>query len=109
VVSRDGFIKWAWSSEPALKTGRFFRTRQRAVELPAASAAARDAYSDEAKAGTDQPAGVWFDEKCCEMTVRSKRYDLSYTLVHFGAYERSIPLDDEDAGEDTYDRFIAEP
>ena len=107
VVSRDGFIKWAWSSEPALKTGRFIRTSHRAVEMPAGSAAAREAYSDETKAGIDQPPGVWFDERCFEMTIQSRRYDLTYTLVHFGAYEGPFIPDDEDATQDTYERFVA--
>jgi Zn-dependent peptidase ImmA (M78 family) len=31
VVSRDGFVKWAWSSEPALKSGRFLRAAGRSA------------------------------------------------------------------------------
>lgn len=107
VVSRDGFIKWAWSSEPALKSGRFFRTSGGPIELPAASAAGRETYSDEAKAGIERSPGIWFDEKCCEMTVRSAKFDLTYTLLHFGAQDRSPAHDAGETTEDTYDRFIA--
>lgn len=107
IVSRDGFMKWAWSSEPAFKSGRFFRTSRTAVAVPAGSAAAQDAQSEKTKAGIERAAGVWFDEKCCEMTVRSNRYDLTYTLLHFGSHDRSFGHDVEEATEDTYDRFVA--
>jgi hypothetical protein len=31
VMSNDGFINWAWSSEPAAKAGAFFRTRNNVI------------------------------------------------------------------------------
>ena len=34
VVSRDGYMKWAWASDPALKTRRYFRTSGSPVEVP---------------------------------------------------------------------------
>jgi hypothetical protein len=37
VVSRDGFILWARSSEPALRSGAFFRTSAGPIEIPAAA------------------------------------------------------------------------
>jgi hypothetical protein len=37
VVSRDGFVKWAWSSDPAFKSGRFLKTSGPPVEVPALS------------------------------------------------------------------------
>ena len=37
VVSREGFILWARSSEPALKSGAFFRTSAGPIEIPAGS------------------------------------------------------------------------
>src|SRR3546814_15330429 len=36
VVSRDGFILWARSSTPALKTGAFFRTSTGPLAIPSA-------------------------------------------------------------------------
>jgi hypothetical protein len=57
VVSRDGFIKWAWSSEAALKSGRYFRTSGPPVEVPELSFVGRGDFSDSVRAGVPQPAG----------------------------------------------------
>ena len=35
VVGKEGFIDWAWSSEPLLKSGIFYAARQTVIELPA--------------------------------------------------------------------------
>lgn len=37
VMSNDGFIDWAWSSERAWKAGAFFKTRGNVVPVPAGS------------------------------------------------------------------------
>ena len=34
VVGKDGFIDWAWSSEPLIKSGIFYAARQSVIELP---------------------------------------------------------------------------
>jgi Zn-dependent peptidase ImmA (M78 family) len=42
VISKDGFILWARSSEPALKSGLYYKTRNRPpIEIPASSLAAQ--------------------------------------------------------------------
>jgi hypothetical protein len=104
VVSRDGFVKWAWPSEPAFKSGRFLRTSGAPVELPQLSMVGRAEFTEEARAGVSHPTGVWFNEPTTELSLRSERYDLNYTLLHFanalpifGLAERHEP--------DTYDRF----
>ena len=77
VVSRDGFMKWAWLSEPALKSGRYFRTIGTPVAVPALSSVVTFAQ------GVNPAAGVWFDEPVKELSMRSGRYDLSYALLHW--------------------------
>lgn len=104
VVSNEGFAHWARSSDAALKSGRFLRTKNTVFELPAQAVAARREYTDEAKRGLPQAAGVWFPEALVEMCVRSDRYDQELTLLHF---EDGAPsyLPEYPVEEDTLDRF----
>jgi hypothetical protein len=106
VVSRDGFMKWAWPSEPALKTGRYFKTSVSPVEVPPLSAVARREFTDVTRAGVNHPAGVWFDEPVQELSIRSARYDLNYTLLHLNNHIGHVGLA-EPRAEDTFDRFSA--
>ena len=48
VVGKEGFIDWAWSSEPLLKSGVFYGARQEVIELPPASLEARNRIEAEA-------------------------------------------------------------
>jgi hypothetical protein len=85
VMSNNGFIDWAWSSEPALKAGAFFKTRTSTVELPSGSLAA-DAELRHERAGTMIPASVWFrfaesQVQLREMKVRADQYDSVLTLL----------------------------
>jgi hypothetical protein len=107
VVSRDGFVKWAWSSDTALKSGRYLRTSGSPVAVPALSMVGRAEFTDEARAGVDHPAGIWFEEPVKEMTLRSETYDLNYTLLHFANELRAFGLAEEHVP-DTYDRFLQE-
>ena len=82
VVSRDDFILWSRSSRRALRSGKFFRTANRPpVEIPDRSLATNVM----ATANTERmqhDAGVWFDEPCEEVALRSDRYDFSISLLH---------------------------
>jgi hypothetical protein len=105
IVSTDGFANWAWSSEPALQSGRFIRTRNGPpYEIPAGSGAASGSFSDELKAGIDHQAGVWFDEPVRELSFRTINLNVVYTLLHFKNSERAI-WHAEPTIEDSYDRF----
>jgi IrrE N-terminal-like domain len=104
LVSRDGFMKWAWSSEPALKSGRYFRTSGAPVELPPLSAVGRSEFTDETRAGIDHPAGVWFAEPTKELSIRSARYDLTYTLLHLSNPIEHVGLAEPNV-EDAFDRL----
>lgn len=104
VVSRDGYVKWAWSSNRAFKSGRFLKTSGSPVEVPRLSFVGQETFTEEARAGVSLPAGVWFNEPTKEMTLRTERYDLNYTLLHF-ANETIMFGYDEVRERDTYDRF----
>ena len=104
VVAIDGFVRWSWSSEPAIRTGRFIRTSRGPVALPPGSAAGKNEFTAETKAGVNYPPGVWFDEPTCEMTFHSDTYDESYTLLHL-AHDVGGPWLAESHVEDTYERF----
>jgi hypothetical protein len=97
-------MRWAWSSEPALKSGRYFRTSGSPVEVPAMSSVGRAEFGDEVRSGILQPAGVWFDEPVKELSIRSRRYDLNYTLLHLESEFRAINFAEPHIG-DAYDRF----
>jgi hypothetical protein len=85
VTSNDGFMDWAWSSEPALKAGAFFKTRTSTIELPSGSLAA-DADVRHDRAGTTIPASVWFrfagpQVQLREMKISADQYDSVLTLL----------------------------
>lgn len=105
VTSVDGFIKWSWSSKPALVSGAFIRTSRGPVPLPAGSAVAQEQFTPEVRAGVDHPTGVWFNERARELTFRSEKYDTAYTLLHLGGAEPKA-WDEGRALEDTYERFM---
>lgn len=84
VVSCDGFILWARSSKPALKSGLYFKTRDRPpIEIP------RNALAADRKAlkGTSRVRELaddaWFNEACTEQVILSEQYDFTLSLLHF--------------------------
>ena len=105
VVSNEGFAHWAKSSKAAFRSGRFLRTKNEVYELPPLATAVTRNFSEEAKAGIPQSAGVWFPEPVVEMCLRTDRYDQEYTLLHFEK-ERSWDHEEEVVS-DCYDRFSA--
>lgn len=104
VVSNEGFAHWAKPSGPALKSGRFIRTKNAVYELPSRAFAARREYADGALTGIRQQAGVWFPEPVHEICVRSERYDQEITVLQFEADGPRFQAEEEET--DTYDRFI---
>ena len=69
VVSRDGYILWARSSEPAWRTGAFFKTSAGPVEIPAAALPSRPELPIDGRGSVDHPSGVWLREPAREMTI----------------------------------------
>jgi hypothetical protein len=104
VVSREGFILWARSSEPALKTGAFFRTSNGPIELSQYSLPLNPQYMTDGKGEMDHPKGVWLGEPVREVAISAEQYDFSLSLL---LLEDSSPRDfAEDSELDTYDRML---
>ena len=85
IMSRDGYMKWAWSSQPAMRAGAFYRTRQNVIEIPPTSITADVAVPSE-RQGVDIPATVWFPHAdphlhLREMKLRSEQYEAVITLL----------------------------
>lgn len=86
VMSNDGFINWAWSSEPAAKAGAFFRTRNSVIPVPDSSLAAKSEIQHD-RTGTLIPASVWFpharaDTPLREMKIYAEQYGIVVSLLH---------------------------
>jgi len=86
VVSRDGFIKWSWSSDKALRTRARFRFSQETIPIPDASIAAQMTRRLDERSGIELPAHVWFKEEPPEMSLREMRvvsdqYDMVVSLL----------------------------
>jgi len=92
------------ASDPALKTGTFFRTKGVPIEIPAASLAAAQGLLIDGGTGVDLAPGVWFPEEVREMTIFAEQYDFAISLLLLENRDRYIPLEEE-AQEDTYDRI----
>lgn len=85
VMSNDGFINWAWSSEPAVRAGAFFRTRGNVIAVPEGSLAANQDIAHD-RQGTEIPAAVWFPHAdprtpLREMKVHAMQYDATLSLL----------------------------
>lgn len=105
VVSRDGFILWARSSEPALRTGAYFRTSAVPIEIPATALPNRADLLIDGQGSLDHPAGVWLRESARELTVLAENYDFSLSLL---LLEDGPPAfyEDGEPESDTYDKFV---
>ncbi len=80
VISRDGFVDWARSSEPAKRARRYFKPSAGPIEIPIASPA-NHVLAEEGSMGIRHPAGVWFDVGSFELALRSDQYDFCLSLI----------------------------
>ena len=106
VVAKDGFVKWAKPSDAAFKSGLYLAYKQKTIELPAQSLAARrDPFFDN-MAGTDHAADVWpFREGVRESTLLADAYDTTISLLLFSDEVPIRYFGEETPEEDTFDRF----
>jgi Zn-dependent peptidase ImmA (M78 family) len=104
VVSNEGFAHWAKPSGPALKSGRFIKTKNTVYDLPSQAFASKRDYSDSALTGIMQQAGVWFPAPVHEICFRSDRHNQEITVLQFEADGPRFQAEEEEA--DVYDRFI---
>lgn len=111
VASRDDHMLWAKSNQAAFKSGAFFATRKRTIELPRSALAHSDnsLTSGQLQSGR---ADIWFSREpatmpLTEMTRVAGQYDYTLTLLLMPDAEWQRPQhDDEEAEEDTFDRVI---
>lgn len=85
VMSTDGFISWAWSSQSAAKAGAFFRTRGNVIPLPQGSLAVDQSTPHDRK-GAKVPATIWFPTAepkmhLREMKIHAAQYDATLSLL----------------------------
>ena len=85
ILSRDGFMDWAWSSDPAHKSGAFFATRRKTLEIPEGSLAANADIRHE-RNGATIAARTWFPHAepttpLREMKLSSDQYGSTLTLL----------------------------
>jgi hypothetical protein len=87
-----------------LKSGAFFRTRDRTIELPSVSLALQSpALVDDR--GLEHPRGVWFpNESAREMVVHSEQYAFTISLLILPDTAARV-WHAESREEDVYDRF----
>jgi hypothetical protein len=95
VVSVDGHVLWARSSQSALRSGAFFRTRGRVVPIPQGSLAAQEGLVTTERQGVELLARTWFprepkDMMLREMKIVSDRYERTMTLLILPAAESPI-------------------
>ncbi len=101
VVSVEGFIDWARSSQPAFRTGAFFKTVNRdPIEIPAASLAANQTACEDPRYGMRLPHGTWFSEEgnIYEMVVNADQFDFTISLLllpNFSAVSVEDDVEDE--------------
>jgi len=111
VVGKEGFIDWAWSSQPLLRSGIFYAARQTVIELPARSLAAREVNADTGRHGERHEPGVWRgNEPVHEMTVFSPSNEMTISLLIYPDRAPSrweVAELEEQPTEDTFERFMA--
>ena len=86
VISNDGFINWACSSEPAAKAGAYFRTRNNVIPVPSEALAANADIKHD-RLGTQVAASIWFPHANAntplrEMKIYAEQYGSVLSLLH---------------------------
>lgn len=95
VMSRDGYILWARSSDRAFETGRYIKVAGRPpIEVPTRF------VEDAGVVKLD--SGIWFPEMVTEESIFSDNYDLRFTLLQLS---NSVGLDGftEESEQDSFE------
>lgn len=85
LISSDGFVHWASSSDSAFKAGAYFASKKDLVEVPSGTLAADDSVRTE-KLGREVPATAWFKHAdrglpLREMKMVMDKYERTLTLL----------------------------
>lgn len=91
IVSKDGFMKWAVSSDRAYKAKAFFRTKQQTIEIPKNSLCAN---TDEEINTSGRPilASIWFENAhkellLTEYKIYQSNLDKTITILKLPKHE----------------------
>lgn len=96
IVSNEGFINWAKSSNSARKTGIYYRTVNRMNEMPTRSLAVSGDFNQGSILLQEQPNSVWFKQPCLETSFRDNIYDREITILQFDDARYQEFEDDDD-------------
>jgi hypothetical protein len=109
VVSRDGYMLWARSSESALKSGAYFRTSSGAIPVPPTSMTAVGTMTQRASIGEPMAPGTWFpNQGCRECVIFSEQYDFALSLLQLEDEPRrrfGAQGDEDEQDEDLVERI----
>lgn len=111
VMSRDGYVLWAKSSESARKSGAFIRTRGHVTEIPPDSASATMITAAVERSGIERAATTWFPNEAKDLSLReiritSDRYDQTMSLLLLPPAAARWEQTDSDADSQTLDERI---
>lgn len=90
VMSNDGFINWASSSDSAARSGAYFKTRNNIIPVPDSTLATNDSVISNS-IGEKIPVKHWFkhadsESTLTEMKLFSEQYDSTLTLLLLPKY-----------------------
>lgn len=111
VMSTEGYMLWARSSQSALRSGAYFRTRNIAVPIPTGSLAASTESVVYEKQGVELAARIWFPQEPDEMSLRelkivSDRYERTMSLLFLPKAEPRWMREPEDNDNGSLDEYI---
>jgi len=87
VVSRDGFVLWARSSQSAYKSGFYLKTSNRQpIPVPEKSLASETIFLQMTSMSAKHNNDVWFGQYCEEILINSELYDFKLSLIHLNRY-----------------------
>lgn len=94
VVSRDGYVLWARSSQSAMISRRWISTKGAAKPVPSASPVIATPLMGGTTFTREHAAGVWFDEPVIETTVIADRYDFALSLLSMEPSLRELDVEE---------------
>lgn len=111
VMSTDGYILWARSSQSALLSGAFFRTKNAVVPIPEGSLASATETATPEKQGIELAARTWFPREPAEMSLRemrivSDRYEQTMSLLILPKAEPCWMREPEECDDELLDERI---
>jgi Zn-dependent peptidase ImmA (M78 family) len=107
VISKDGYILRARSSQRALKTGAYFRTSGTPIEVSARAVALHN-DAVRGRVCVEHASNVWLNEACSEIAVVSDQYEFTVSLLQLSnTVEYSRDEVEETREDDLSDRIKA--